>query len=152
MRGLLAMIMMLGSFSATADPKRPTPTKNTVPKAPALDVRTLMDASTMRRVGLSKLTDEEIGALNLWITELALVLVKDKVRSGASTMSGTVVTAANDETFVIETTSGRAVFKARTYCFGINDGDEVVFAKSPGVCTSNTFVTKRGKSCDVWCE
>lgn len=66
---------------------------------------------------------------------------------------GVVVATAKDETFVIELAGGKAVFKARTYCFNVNEGDEVVFTKNPSVCTSNTFVDKQTrKTCDVWCE
>lgn len=65
---------------------------------------------------------------------------------------GTVVVAA-DDTFVIETRWGRQIFKARTYCFGVNKGDEVYFLKSTAVCILNTFVVRRsGRTCNVWCE
>lgn len=117
-----------------------------------IDVRTIMDAATLRRTGLSKLSEEELFELNGWLKDFAMALVKDRGRSPSSAMSGSVVSAVNDETFVIETIGGRAIFKARTYCFGVNDGDQVVFTKSPNVCVSNTFVTKSGNKCDVWCE
>lgn len=112
-----------------------------------------MDAPTLRRTGVDKLSEAEIEALNQWVSDLALDIYK-RASPGRSrdALAGVVISAANDETFIIETSSGRDVFKARTYCFGISDGDEVVFAKSPGVCTSNTFVTKSGEACEVWCE
>jgi hypothetical protein len=65
---------------------------------------------------------------------------------------GNIVSAANDETFMIETGGTRLVFKAKTYCFGVNDGDSVVFAESPSVCVSNTFIDRTtGTTCEVWC-
>jgi len=66
---------------------------------------------------------------------------------------GHIVSAANDETFMIETNGDRHVFKTKTYCFGINDGDTVVFAENPSVCVTNTFIDRtNGTSCEVWCE
>ena len=59
--------------------------------------------------------------------------------------------AANDETFVVE----GSVFKAKTYCFGFAEGDEIVFAAGGpgGICTSATIVhLQSGKTCEVWCE
>ena len=57
----------------------------------------------------------------------------------------------NDETFII---NGN-VFKAKTYCFNVNDGDRVIFIKGSayGSCASASFVNLRSKKvCEVWCE
>lgn len=62
-----------------------------------------------------------------------------------------VEAAANDETFVIN----GEVFKAKTYCFGVNRGDKVLFTSgsASGACVSAEFIVSRtGKSCSVWCE
>jgi len=73
--------------------------------------------------------------------------------SATASDRGIVSSSVKDETFIVELSGGKAVFKARTYCFNVNEGDQVVFTKNPSVCTSNTFVNKRtGKTCDVWCE
>lgn len=65
--------------------------------------------------------------------------------------SYSIQAAANDETFVIND----SVFKAKTYCFGLDKGDKVIFIKgSPGgSCVSATFLDlKNDKVCEVWCE
>jgi hypothetical protein len=62
-----------------------------------------------------------------------------------------IMAAANDETFVI---NGQ-VFKAKTYCFGFDKGDRVLFVQgsASGACSSAEFVRVRdGKTCRVWCE
>lgn len=75
------------------------------------------------------------------------------VPTGSRSDGGLVVTAANDETFVIETQLGRKVFEAKTYCFGIAEGDHVVFVASPSICIANKFIHKRsGNVCEVWCK
>lgn len=59
--------------------------------------------------------------------------------------------SANDETFVIN----GEVFKAKTYCFGFDTGDQVRFLSgSPfGACASATILNVRSrKTCEVWCE
>lgn len=62
----------------------------------------------------------------------------------------TVEKTANDEIFII---NGQ-VFKAKTFCFGVNDGDKVLFTEgnANGVCISATFVdTNTNTTCRVWC-
>lgn len=57
----------------------------------------------------------------------------------------------NDETFIIN----GEVFKAKTYCFGMNEGDSVIFleGRPSGVCTSAKIYNLRTeKTCNVWCE
>lgn len=70
----------------------------------------------------------------------------------ASAGRGYIVEAAeNDETFVI---NGQ-IFKAKTYCFGLDKGDRVSFAEgSPfGACVSAKVLNLRNnKICEVWCE
>lgn len=59
--------------------------------------------------------------------------------------------SVNDETFIIN----GEVFKAKTYCFGMNEGDAVIFIEgSPnGVCVSAKIYNLRTeKTCNVWCE
>lgn len=62
-----------------------------------------------------------------------------------------VEAAANDEVFVIN----GEVFKARTYCFNVHEGDRVLFVEGSalGACASAKFVVQRtGNVCAVWCE
>lgn len=59
--------------------------------------------------------------------------------------------AVNDEKFVIN----GELFVAHTYCFGWDEGDEVMFLDgSPyGACATATLYNKRKKNtCKVWCE
>ena len=105
-----------------------------------------------KRTGLDKLSEAEVAALSEWLQDFSITLLKQTNRGRAAQQGkGSVVAAANDETFIIEIDGSRSVFKARTYCFGVNEGDTVTFAKSPSVCVSNTFVTSSGKACEVWC-
>jgi hypothetical protein len=69
----------------------------------------------------------------------------------AAPRSYVIEASANDETFVIN----GEVFKAKTYCFGFEKGDRVMFlsGSAPGVCASATILNMRsGQTCDVWCE
>ena len=78
--------------------------------------------------------------------------------SGDSSLGGTgsrrryeVQASSDDETFIIN----GEVFKAKTYCFGISKGDEVVFIEgnANGACASAAFVVFRSsRECAVWCE
>lgn len=57
----------------------------------------------------------------------------------------------NDETFIIN----GEVFKAKTYCFNMREGDKVVFLSGSalGACASAELLNLRtGKVCRVWCE
>ncbi len=59
--------------------------------------------------------------------------------------------SANDETFVIN----GEVFKAKTYCFRFEKGDQVRFlsGSASGACASATILNLRtGKTCKLWCE
>jgi hypothetical protein len=71
-------------------------------------------------------------------------------RSGAR---GYIVdAAADDETFIINGNT----YKAKTYCFDVDKGDEVLFTDSSaalGVCVSAEFINLRTREgCEVWCE
>jgi len=71
--------------------------------------------------------------------------------SSSSSREFRIQAAVNDETFVIDGN----VFKARTYCFGIYEGDRVIFIEGSGtgVCTSAKFIkVGSDRTCDVWCE
>jgi hypothetical protein len=57
----------------------------------------------------------------------------------------------NDELFII---NGEK-FEARTYCFNIYEGDEVVFLEGSalGVCVSAEILNLRtNEKCSLWCE
>lgn len=59
--------------------------------------------------------------------------------------------SVNDEIFLI---NGEK-FKAKTYCFNMEEGDYVVFLEGSeyGACTSAIIYNLRTKKqCDVWCE
>jgi hypothetical protein len=81
-----------------------------------------------------------------------------KPRSGgtgadAPTVRGGYIIEAsgNDETFVIN----GEVFKAKTYCFGFEKGDQVRFlsGSASGACASASILNLRtGKTCKLWCE
>lgn len=70
---------------------------------------------------------------------------------GAGARRYEVQSSVDDETFVIN----GEVFKAKTYCFGIAKGDEVVFVEgnANGACASAAFiVVGNSRKCAVWCE
>jgi hypothetical protein len=57
----------------------------------------------------------------------------------------------NDEFFLI---NGEK-YKAKLYCFGMEEGDEVIFlsGRPNGVCVSAEIFNMRSKeTCRVWCE
>jgi hypothetical protein len=57
----------------------------------------------------------------------------------------------NDEFFLINDEK----FSAKTYCFNIDEGDEVIFVEGDanGACASATFYdTNTRTTCEVWCE
>lgn len=57
----------------------------------------------------------------------------------------------NDELFIINDEK----YEAKTYCFNMEEGDEVVFLEgSPyGACVSAELLNLRTKQkCEVWCE
>lgn len=57
----------------------------------------------------------------------------------------------NDELFIIN----GETFEAKTYCFGMEPGDRVVFLEGSvfGACASATLYNLRTeKTCEVWCE
>jgi ribosomal protein S17 len=57
----------------------------------------------------------------------------------------------DDEVFVINDEK----FEAKTYCFNMNEGDEVIFIEGNpnGTCVSaEIYDVTSGKKCEVWCE
>jgi len=83
---------------------------------------------------------------------LTFGLLGPQAAEANDTEKGRVIKAVNDEKFVIETRWGTQIFEASTFCFGIRDGEEVIFTESTAVCVSNTFIgLKSGKKCEVWC-
>lgn len=71
--------------------------------------------------------------------------------SAVASNSYEIESSKNDETFVI---NGN-VFKAKTYCFGFEEGDKILFVEgSPdGICSSATlYIFRLRKKCEVWCE
>ncbi|MEO8181928.1 MAG: hypothetical protein ABI895_24090 [Deltaproteobacteria bacterium] len=69
----------------------------------------------------------------------------------ASSREFRIQAAADDDVFVID----GHVFKAKTYCFGVEAGDRVVFIEGSGTgaCTSAKFIEiGSDRICDVWCE
>jgi hypothetical protein len=120
-----------------------------------VSVHRLMTVEEFKAAGLDKLSRTELDALDRWLTKHTLNIYRlAQGRSpAASSSSGgyRIDAAANDETFVI---NGN-VFKAKTYCFGFDKGDRVVFAEGnpSGACTSAKFVNMRnGNVCAAWCE
>lgn len=80
--------------------------------------------------------------------ERANQLITDSKKSSRSYR---IEVSHNDDFFII---NGEK-FKARTYCFNMNEGDKVVFTDgSPlGVCVSATILNLRTeKLCRLWCE
>lgn len=59
--------------------------------------------------------------------------------------------AHNDEVFII---NGER-YKAKTYCFGFEEGDEVIFldGNAYGTCVAATiFNLRTKKNCELWCD
>lgn len=85
------------------------------------------------------------------IAATPLALGSSAVATETTERSYVVQAAGNDETFVIND----EVFKAKTYCFGMEKGDKIIFLSgSPfGACASAELLNVRtGKVCRVWCE
>lgn len=104
-----------------------------------------------RQSGLQKLNSEELNNLNLWLGAVLSAVMRTDSSSQTNSGEAEISTAVNDETFVID----KAVFKAKTYCFGVNEGDRVRFIEgsASGACASAKFlVLSTGNICEVWCE
>jgi hypothetical protein len=117
----------------------------------------VMSSADFQSAGLHKLTATELNALDNWLTMYTLKVVRlvNGKTSASSTSTGlkkyVVEASVNDEKFVID----GELFEAKTYCFGIEEGDQVSFidGSANGVCTSAEFLVHRtGKTCRVWCE
>jgi hypothetical protein len=96
---------------------------------------------------------ENLTRSSSWVTNKCNIVVQ--VESGSrSTGSGDsyqVEVSHNDELFII---NGEK-YEAKTYCFNIYEGDEVIFIDgSPfGACASATILNLRTKDkCELWCE
>jgi hypothetical protein len=67
-----------------------------------------------------------------------------------------VLSVSDDETFVFKGRSGNIeIFKAKTYCFHVEKGDQVIFLEGgpDSVCVSAEFLDLRTEEkCEVWCE
>lgn len=81
-----------------------------------------------------------------------LTVQPSRTSSGSSDKPAYLIQASsNDEIFVIN----GEVFKAKTYCFGMEKGDKVVFVSgsASGACSSAEILNLRtSKVCRVWCE
>jgi hypothetical protein len=65
---------------------------------------------------------------------------------------GKVLTVINDELFTIVNCSDVGVFSEFSYCYGVKEGDEVVFHWNPQNCELVSFtVLRNGVQCGVWC-
>lgn len=124
---------------------------------PAISVRSLMPEQEFERAGLGKLTATELARLDAWLSVFAASIIQLSTANLGSFSTPTrgpeyvVDAAVNDETFVIN----GEVFKAQTYCFGINPGDRVIFVSGSafGACVSAEFVVvSTGRTCRCWCE
>lgn len=71
--------------------------------------------------------------------------------SGSNRDSYEIEVSHNDELFII---NGEK-FKAKTYCFNMEEGDQVIFIEGSalGACATATVVNLRTKNkCELWCE
>lgn len=123
-----------------------------------LTMRDVMSPIELQQTGINRLTAAERGALDGWLNRYTarVLAIAPPSRPTSPTSSSraseyAVEASVNDETFIIN----GEIFKAKTYCFGIDKGDHVIFLEgSPnGVCVSATFVeVGSGRECRVWCE
>ena len=66
--------------------------------------------------------------------------------------SGKVINVINDELFAISVCSSEKVFKEFSYCFGVQEGDKVVFHSNPENCEMSGFTVLRNDvQCGVLC-
>jgi hypothetical protein len=71
--------------------------------------------------------------------------------SGSNRDSYEIEVSHNDELFII---NGEK-FEAKTYCFNMEEGDQVIFIEGSalGACATATVVNLRTKNkCELWCE
>jgi hypothetical protein len=86
--------------------------------------------------------------MRLLFTFWALAVLVSPVHSATSYE---IEVSHNDELFII---NGEK-YKAKTYCFGMERGDRVIFLEgSPyGSCSSANLLNLRtNRTCNVWCE
>jgi len=149
MRTVACSAVILAIFLAA----RPSPAQT----PPSLSIRDLMSADEFRAAGLEKLTPDEMRNLNSWLVGFALRVaglgLTQPLGGAPSTRTREYLVEASvkDETFIIN----GEVFEAKTFCFGVQSGDKVIFTQgSPlGVCVSAEFVVLRtGNKCSCWCK
>ncbi len=88
--------------------------------------------------------------MKIFIITLAVIFFSVSITF--ATEKGVVIASINDEKFLILTTWGKQLFEAKTYCFNIEEGHNVIFLESTGVCVSNTFIDLNSDvTCEVWC-
>jgi hypothetical protein len=78
-------------------------------------------------------------------------LVVSSIQSSYALTSYEIEVAYNDELFIVN----REKFKAKTFCLGWQEGEQVVFVEGSdsGFCTSAVlFNLDRKEKCEVWCE
>ena len=83
------------------------------------------------------------------VVGLAVALLLSREARAATSYE--VKAAVNDETFIIN----GEVFKAKTWCFNVEEGDRVIFIEgsASGACSSAVFFDLRSEEkCEVWCE
>ena len=59
------------------------------------------------------------------------------------------VVSSDDETIIVDGPDGIYKCEAMSYCFGLDEGDSVVFIKSPYLYVNDPIVYG-SKSCDIW--
>ena len=110
------------------------------------------DLNCLQRQG--KIMSERTSALmksSEWRSYKCDVAVQAAGANRKSSDAYEVEVSHNDEFFII---NGEK-FEAKTYCFDVEVGDEVVFADggAHGACVSATIVNLRSKkTCELWCE
>lgn len=79
---------------------------------------------------------------------LAFTILSSNVMS-ASTYD--IEKSMNDEIFIINDEK----YEAQTYCFSMDEGDEVIFLEGSayGACvTAKLYNIRSRQTCEVWCE
>ena len=72
--------------------------------------------------------------------------------NGCNIRVGMVLSVVNDELFTIKICDEVKIFEEFSYCFGVHDGDRVIFNWDPLNCKINSFsVLKKGTQCGVLC-
>ena len=110
-----------------------------------------MDKDTQTLTGWSENMGEYRASQQRIYTAAAAINQSYTPTTASTSRKYEVESSVNDEVFVIE----GEVFKAKVYCFNVNEGDKVIFieGKPGGTCVSAEFINLRtSSSCRVWCE